>query len=52
MCEQRPIQYDFHAGIRAIRYYNSHHKCNIADHAYAKFWEANKVYDGSFANDK
>ena len=24
----------------------------IADHAYAKFWEANKMYYWSFANDK
>ena len=28
MCEQWPIWYDFHVGIRAMRYYNSHPKRN------------------------
>ena len=32
MCEQRPIRYDFHVGITAIWYYNSHPKHNCRPH--------------------
>ena len=28
ICEQRPIQYDFRASVRAIQYYNSQPKGN------------------------